>query len=137
MTYIPAELRRVVITRAEGRCEYCCYPQAFAFLPFEVEHVIAEKHSGATASNNLAWACPYCNRYKGTDLGSLDPDTGQLTPLFNPRTHVWNEHFQLQGALIVPFVQQLLQPTHEVERTARDNAWARRVGFARLWGVRG
>ncbi len=33
---------------------------------------------------NLALACPYCNRYKGTDLGSLDPETGQLTPFFNP-----------------------------------------------------
>jgi len=106
VTYVPTELRQAVIARAEGRCEYCHYPQAFAFLSFEVEHVIAEKHSGATASNNLAWACPYCNRHKGTDLGSLDPDTGQLTPFFNPRAHVWNEHFQLQGALIVPLTPE-------------------------------
>ncbi len=106
MTYVPAELRQAVVARAEGQCEYCRYPQAFAFLSFEVEHIVAEKHGGATASNNLAWACPYCNRHKGSDLGSLDPDTGQLTPFFNPRTHVWNEHFQLQNALIVPLTPE-------------------------------
>jgi hypothetical protein len=102
MTYIPTELRQAVSDRAEGRCEYCRYPESFAFLSFEVEHVIAEKHGGATTLDNLAWACPYCNRHKGTDLGSLDPDTRKLTPFFNPRTQVWSEHFQLQGALIIP-----------------------------------
>ena len=51
-------------------------------------------------------ACPYCNRHKGSDLGSLDPGTGRLTPFFNPRTQVWDDHFALDGALIVPLTPE-------------------------------
>lgn len=106
MTYVSTELRQIVIQRAQGRCEYCRYPEAFAFLTFEIEHVVAEKHGGKTTSANLAWACPHCNRFKGTDLGSLDPETGQLTPFFNPRAQEWREHFHIQGAHIVPLTPE-------------------------------
>jgi len=104
--YIPLTLRQLVIERAAGRCEYCLFPQTFSMLSFEIEHLVAEKHGGATTQDNLAWACPYCNRFKGTDLGSLDPETDRLTPFFNPRTHRWDEHFRLDGALIVPLTPQ-------------------------------
>ena len=96
----------MVRERAGERCEYCLYPQEASFLAFEVEHIIAEKHGGATTENNLALACPYCNRFKGTDLGSLDPESGQLTPLFNPRTQQWTEYFRLDGAWIVPLTPE-------------------------------
>jgi len=105
-TYIPTALRQIVQERAGGRCEYCLYPQDVSFLAFEVEHIIAEKHGGATTADNLALACPYCNRFKGTDLGSLDPETGQLTPFFNPRTQRWANHFRLDGARIVPLTPE-------------------------------
>lgn len=88
MTYISAAVRQAVTERAGSRCEYCLYPQAAALLAFEFEHVVSEKHGGATTADNLALACPYCNRFKGTDLGSLDPETGQLTPFFNPGHNV-------------------------------------------------
>lgn len=104
--YIPTELRQMVRERAGGRCEYCLYPREAAFLAFEVEHIVAEKHGGVTVEDNLAFACPYCNRFKGTDLGSLDPETGQLTPFFNPRTQKWLEHFRLDGAWIVPLTPE-------------------------------
>ncbi len=102
MTYISAALRQLVIERAAKRCEYCLYPQEISFLAFEMEHIVAEKHGGATSADNLALACPYCNRFKGSDLASLDPETGQLTPFFNPRTQQWVEHFQLDEAQIIP-----------------------------------
>jgi 5-methylcytosine-specific restriction endonuclease McrA len=44
--HIPPALRQAVFQRAEGRCEYCLYPQEASFLAFEVEHIIAEKHGG-------------------------------------------------------------------------------------------
>jgi hypothetical protein len=47
MTYISAALRRLVIERASGCCEYCRMQVADRLLPFEVDHVIAEKHGGA------------------------------------------------------------------------------------------
>ncbi|MEN9221777.1 MAG: HNH endonuclease signature motif containing protein [Thermostichus sp. BF3_bins_97] len=101
-TYVPALLRKQVMERAGERCEYCHFPQRLAFLAFEMEHIIAEKHGGTTSLENLALACPYCNRAKGTDLGSIDPETQQLTPFFNPRNQDWQEHFSLSGATILP-----------------------------------
>ncbi|MFN5513401.1 MAG: HNH endonuclease [Cyanobacteriota bacterium] len=100
--YISLSLRKQVIERAKNRCEYCRFPQSAALLAFEMEHIIAEKHSGSTTLDNLAFACPYCNRAKGTDLGSIDPETKRLTPFFNPRTQIWREHFALSGANIRP-----------------------------------
>lgn len=125
MTYIPASLRQLVIERAEGRCEYCLYPQALSFLSFEIEHIVSEKHRGSTVAENLALACPFCNRFKGSDLGSLDPETGQLTPFFNPRTQRWGDHFALNGAEIRPLtpegrvtalILQLNHPDRIIER---------------------
>jgi hypothetical protein len=106
MTYIPEVLRQFVTERASGRCEYCLYPQGGSFLAFEMEHIIAEKHGGATVAENLALACPFCNRFKGTDLGSLDPETGKLTLFFNPRTQRWVEHVRLVGADILPLTPE-------------------------------
>ena len=105
-SYVPATLRDKIFKRAGGRCEYCLYPQEMSFLAFEVEHIISEKHGGTTTEDNLALACPYCNRYKGTDLGSIDPETGQLTPFFNPRTQRWSDHFRLDGARIEPLTPE-------------------------------
>jgi len=104
--YVPAALRQAVIERAAGRCEYCLYPQELSFLAFEVEHIVAEKHGGDTVLGNLALACPYCNRFKGSDLGSLDPESGQLTPFFNPRTQRWADHFRLDGTQIIPLTAE-------------------------------
>jgi hypothetical protein len=105
-SYVPADMRRLVLERAAGRCEYCRVPQAATLFPLEVEHIVAEKHGGETRANNLALACFLCNRYKGSDLGSLDPETGQLTAFFNPRLHQWDEHFVLKGAEIVPLTAE-------------------------------
>jgi hypothetical protein len=88
------------------RCEYCRFPQSVTLLAFEMEHIISEKHGGITSLENLALACPYCNRAKGTDLGSIDPATNQLTPFFNPRTQNWQEHFTLAGTAIVPLTAE-------------------------------
>lgn len=82
--WIPLDLRRLVRERAAERCEYCLFPQAAAWLSFEVEHIIARKHRGQTVAGNTALAYPDCNRFKGTDLGSIDPETGQLTPFSPP-----------------------------------------------------
>lgn len=103
-TEISRDLRREVVERAQGRCEYCHKPDDPRLNPYphEVDHVIAAKHGGATEIQNLAYACFQCNRFKGTDLTSLDPENGDLTPLFHPRNHTWDENFRLapSGAII-------------------------------------
>jgi hypothetical protein len=100
-TYIPVPLRRSVETRANFRCEYCLLPANLSFYPHEIDHVIAEKHQGKTIVANLALTCWRCNRHKGSDLGSFDPQTGLFSFLFNPCTQSWAEHFKFEENHIV------------------------------------
>lgn len=100
-TYISASLRRLVEERAGEKCEYCLISSEISFFPHEVDHIIAEKHEGKTIAENLAFTCWRCNRYKGTDLGSFDPQTGDFCFLFNPRTQIWEEHFKQENLQII------------------------------------
>ena len=94
------QLVRSVWQRAGDRCEYCLVPQ-FAFpLPFQIDHIVAEKHGGKTVSANLALACPHCNRFKGPNIAGMDPASSKLARLFNPRTDSWTVHFRMDGAHI-------------------------------------
>lgn len=101
-TYVPAAVRRQVHERASGYCEYCLLAEDDAFFPHEADHIIAVKHGGASTLENLAWSCFDCNRFKGSDIASRDTISGRLIPLFNPRTHRWNEHFRLEDGHILP-----------------------------------
>jgi hypothetical protein len=95
------ELVRSVWKRAGDRCEYCLLPQWALPLPFQIDHIIAEKHGGRTVAGNLALACPHCNRYKGPNIAGINPDTGQTVRLFHPRQDDWEEHFLWQEARLV------------------------------------
>lgn len=102
MSYISERLKRLVIERADERCEYCRQPQSLSLFSFEMEHIIAKKHDGSTTAENLALACPHCNGFKGSDLGSIDPETGVLTPFYHPRLQHWLEHFRFEQGEIIP-----------------------------------
>ena len=93
--------RDLVRNRADRRCEYCHLPD-FAVGPsdFHVEHIIAKQHGGSDDSQNLAWACMFCNLQKDPNLASFDPDTGNLTSLFHPRREKSDEHFRLSGQML-------------------------------------
>lgn len=90
-TYIPVELRRMVFQKAEQKCEYCLIHEDDTFFGCQVDHIIAEKHGGATTLENLALACTICNRAKGSDIATLV--AGELVRLFHPRLDQWHEHF--------------------------------------------
>lgn len=96
-----AALRRLVWQRANGHCEYCRMRQEFDELTFQIEHIIPKKHRGPDTAENLAIACFACNNHKGTNLSGLDPQTGELTRLFHPRSDQWEEHFQWNGGWLV------------------------------------
>jgi hypothetical protein len=102
MTYINEALRRQVIERAENCCEYCHVHQDDIAYTHEVDHIIPEKHKGKTQLDNLCLACLDCNRHKGSDFATFNPETDEVIRLFNPRKHIWGEHFRLEGATIVP-----------------------------------
>lgn len=93
--------REQVWERAQGCCEYCQLPQAATVTPHEVDHIRSQKHHGPSALGNLALACFYCNSYKGSNVAGYDPVTDRLQPLFDPRQHVWSEHFAWHGAELV------------------------------------
>lgn len=99
--YINAELRRLVINRADYLCEYCLIPDEDG-LSFQVDHIISLKHGGSTTEDNLAYSCVFCNLNKGTDLGSIVWQTGELVRFFNPRRDFWGEHFRLDDNVIQP-----------------------------------
>jgi HNH endonuclease len=101
-THVSADLRRAVRGRARSLCEYCLVHEEDTFLGCQVDHIIAEKHGGATDSDNLAYACTFCNRAKGTDVGSIAPGTGEFTRFYNPRVDLWSDHFRLGGVIIEP-----------------------------------
>jgi HNH endonuclease len=101
-TRISAALRKEVRERAGERCEYCLLAESQAFFPHEPDHLIAQQHGGETTSANLALACFDCNRFKGSNIASIDPVTGKLVALFNPRTQAWSQAFHLRTGQIVP-----------------------------------
>jgi hypothetical protein len=113
-------LRLRIQHRAHSRCEYCgIHQDQHPFLVFHVEHVLPRQHGGSNSLNNLAWACPHCNRRKSCNLTSFDPRTKKLARLFHPRTMNWHAHFKSKGARIVGITLvgratvQLLQMNHE------------------------
>jgi hypothetical protein len=99
---INTELRQRVRERAAYCCEYCLFPERYSLVPHEIDHIFAEKHGGSSEEDNLCLACWICNRYKGSDLASLDPQTGEISLLFHPRKDLWVAHFILHGAIIAP-----------------------------------
>ncbi len=90
-------LRQLVWKRAGDTCEYCRLPQRLDILPFQLDHVIAPKHHGPTSAENLSLSYYNDNAYKGPNIAGIDPVTGALTRLFNPRRDDWKEHFAWDG----------------------------------------
>ena len=101
-SYIPVELRQQVYDRAQDCCEYCLISEKVVFFVHQVDHVIAEKHGGLTDTTNLALACIICNKYKGSDIASIDVESDDVVRLYHPRRDNWYAHFSLSAAKIIP-----------------------------------
>ncbi|GEM_PF-309201 len=95
---ITAEVRRLVMLRAGGVCEYCLISSSAFRVAFHVDHVIARKHEDPALDHNLCLSCPECNRAKGSDISTIVD--GMMVRLFNPRIDAWRDHFALDGAVI-------------------------------------
>ena len=106
--YISAELRRLVARRAGYLCEYCLIREEDTFFGCEMDHIISEKHGGSTQEDNLAYACLFCNRNKGSDVASIVPGSEALIRFFHPRKDRWADHFRLDetdGITILPLTE--------------------------------
>ncbi|HYL78343.1 MAG TPA: HNH endonuclease [Bryobacteraceae bacterium] len=97
---IHSEIRDLVRRRANSRCEYCLLKQEHSDLSHHVEHITAKQHGGLDEPANLALACHRCNLRKGPNLTGIDPLTGEVVPLFHPRSDAWGDHFRIDGVRI-------------------------------------
>lgn len=98
---ISPHLRRQVVQRARGRCEYCGLAQAGQEATFHIDHVIPVVTGGPTTLDNLALACVSCSLRKGARQSARDPDDGSEVKLFNPRRDTWSRHFAWNGTEVV------------------------------------
>jgi 5-methylcytosine-specific restriction endonuclease McrA len=78
-------LVELVWQRAHARCEYCQLAQASSLLTFEIDHIIAKKHGGATVPENLCLACFYCNSFKGPNIAQHRRANGQARATGQPQ----------------------------------------------------
>ncbi len=128
-----ATTKNLVRQRAGDCCEYCHLPQdATPFITFHIEHVIAKQHTPDDDNldnlKRLALACDRCNLFKGPNLSSIDPNSGEIVNLFNPRTDSWNDHFAIRDAKIVG-----LTPTGRATARLLNMNDSRRVDLREQW----
>lgn len=105
MTSILGGVRRRIFERAGGRCEYCQLNERYAGALHEVSYITPAKHGGTGNPDNLCLICLPCSHQKGADTASIDPDSRDemvIIPLFNPRLHVWSDHFRVVEGRIEP-----------------------------------
>jgi len=93
--------RTVLKTSTSGDRRAECNPQKYDDGTFEIDHVIASSHGGLTRASNLCLACFSCNFYKAVNLSGVDPQTGKVIRLFDPRRQNWKRHFRWNGAILV------------------------------------
>lgn len=107
-------------------------PEVGAFFAHEPDHVVATQHGGRTDFENLALVCLQCNRFKGPNIASVDPETKRIVPLFNPRLEQCCQHFRTEGGRIIPVTPSarataaLLKFNDPDREEARHKLW--RVG---------
>ncbi len=87
-------LRKQIRTEAGNRCGYCLSLQKYVLGVLEIDHIIPQAKGGTDDPDNLWLACRLCNGYKGVQTTALDPKTGKISQLFNPRKQKWSQHFQ-------------------------------------------
>lgn len=97
---ISKPLKKKVAVRASFKCEYCLLAELVSFYTFHIDHIKSIKHGGLSILLNLAYCCPDCNFFKGSDLGTFVINDEHLTRFFNPRKDKWHDHFELQNGVI-------------------------------------
>jgi hypothetical protein len=93
MASITKKTRLFVAQRGHFCCEYCLSQAKYSPDYFSVEHIIPRVKKGTDDLFNLAFACLACNNHKYSHILAIDPVSGILTPLYNPRFDEWKEHF--------------------------------------------
>lgn len=91
--YVSVSDRRLIIERAQSRCEYCLSPAEYATQSFDIDHIVPLSRGGMSVIGNLALACSGCNSHKFKRIAAPDPIDGTDALLFHPRQQRWQDHF--------------------------------------------
>ena len=91
---ISTALQQQVLEDAGHRCGYCQSDELLTGIPLSTEHIVPVAIGGQTVRDNLWRSCRPYNESKGARTHVDDPETGESVLLYNPRTQLWNDHFQ-------------------------------------------
>lgn len=86
-------IRQRVRKRANYYCEYCHSPEQISASRFTIDHIQPRSLGGSDQLDNLALACRRCNQRRYNFTVGSDQTTNSITPIFNPRTQQWSDHF--------------------------------------------
>ena len=118
---ISASIRRKVETRANHRCEYCGLSAIGQAATFHIDHVVPLYANGPTLLENLALACVHCSLRKGARRSATHPQTGEIVPLFNPRTQQWNHHFRWKSEELLGITPTGIATVHALQLNSDDH----------------
>lgn len=90
---VSSALRSYITKRDKRCCAYCLTTEENCGLRMHLDHIIPEGAGGLTTLDNLCLACFSCNVYKGVQQVAVDPQTGEVVPLFHPLQQQWRDHF--------------------------------------------
>jgi hypothetical protein len=90
---ITPALKAAIRQEANYRCGYCLAEEVLMGVSLAIDHIVPLAAGGTDEPVNLWAACRQCNELKNSRTTAEDPQTGELVPLFNPRTQRWSEHF--------------------------------------------
>jgi HNH endonuclease len=90
---INSSIRQFVRQRAKFLCEYCHSSEEGSTTRFTIDHGQPKSLQGSDDIDNLILACHRCNMRRYNFMTGIDPQTGSIFPLFNPRKQIWAEHF--------------------------------------------
>jgi hypothetical protein len=110
-SHVPLAMRRQIIEDAGTTCGYCHSDEVLMGVSMAIDHIVPIAAGGQTVRDNLWVACRQCNEYKGAKTHYEDPQSGELVPLFNPRTQKWHDHFTWDA-----------EYTHIIDKTATGRA---------------
>jgi hypothetical protein len=130
---VSSEVRALVRRRADDACEYCRLPAFASVLPHQVDHIIGRQHRGSDDGANLCLCCIFCNLKKGPIIASIDPTTGAIVPLYDPRRHQWKAHFQTDDSRIVGLTPEGRATVELLGMNSDERVQLRRVLLRRGW----
>ena len=117
-----AKLKTFIRNRAKNCCEYCISQERFSADSFSIEHIVSLSKGGSSNEQNLALSCQGCNNFKYNFIQAIDPATGAIVPLYNPRLDNWNSHFRYNETFTTIIgISQIGRATAQKLRLNREN----------------